>query len=343
MNPEVVVVGAGVAGLSCARELDRAGARVVVLEASGRVGGRCATLHVDGQPVDHGVLFLHGADEGLLAAAREVPGVALLEDWPLRRHGGGRPCQPEAFSPRERRLAYEQGLGRFPEALARGLNVSLGAEVRALEPNGSLVTVRAEPSAATSSAPTVVVALPPERALELVAPLAPLSHEVLAVARLLGALSSLPCLAVIAGYPLHAPEPGWDVSYPDDSAIVMVASNESAKRRQPRFRCLVLQAPPRFSREHIAEPEAAWTAAMLEEAARLYGPWAATPSWARAHTWRHARIDLGSELASPVLLELGGGARVGLAGDLFAPAGGVEAAFVSGRRLARRLLGKEAR
>ncbi len=40
----VIILGAGVAGLVCALELHRAGAEVLVLEASGRVGGRCLTL-----------------------------------------------------------------------------------------------------------------------------------------------------------------------------------------------------------------------------------------------------------------------------------------------------------
>ncbi len=52
--PEVVVVGAGLAGLACARHLTRAGVEVTVLEAENVVGGRVRTDVVDGMLLDRG-------------------------------------------------------------------------------------------------------------------------------------------------------------------------------------------------------------------------------------------------------------------------------------------------
>ena len=59
---DVVIIGAGAAGLIAARELVRAGKRVVVLEASHRVGGRVLTLFEPraGMPVELGAEFVHG-------------------------------------------------------------------------------------------------------------------------------------------------------------------------------------------------------------------------------------------------------------------------------------------
>lgn len=59
---DVVIVGAGAAGLMCARDLARAGKQVLVLEASHRVGGRVLTLletHA-GVPIELGAEFIHG-------------------------------------------------------------------------------------------------------------------------------------------------------------------------------------------------------------------------------------------------------------------------------------------
>ena len=53
-QPEVVIVGAGLAGLACALHLTRAGRQVLVLEAADAVGGRIRTDRVDGMSLDRG-------------------------------------------------------------------------------------------------------------------------------------------------------------------------------------------------------------------------------------------------------------------------------------------------
>jgi phytoene dehydrogenase-like protein len=61
MSSDVVVVGAGLAGLTCARELERGGLEVVVLEKSDAVGGRVRTDLVDGFRCDRGFQLLNPA------------------------------------------------------------------------------------------------------------------------------------------------------------------------------------------------------------------------------------------------------------------------------------------
>ena len=60
---DVVVIGAGTAGLAAARRLVELGADVVVLEARERIGGRVLTLHDPNTPVpiELGAEFIHGA------------------------------------------------------------------------------------------------------------------------------------------------------------------------------------------------------------------------------------------------------------------------------------------
>ena len=61
MDADVLVVGAGLAGLRCARVLHEAGHEVVVLEAADAVGGRIRTDRVDGFLVDRGFQLLNPA------------------------------------------------------------------------------------------------------------------------------------------------------------------------------------------------------------------------------------------------------------------------------------------
>ncbi|MCU0574892.1 MAG: FAD-dependent oxidoreductase, partial [Syntrophobacteraceae bacterium] len=58
---DVIIVGAGLAGLSCAQRLERSGVDFLILEASGRIGGRVKTDAVDGFLLNHGFQVLQTA------------------------------------------------------------------------------------------------------------------------------------------------------------------------------------------------------------------------------------------------------------------------------------------
>lgn len=76
---DTVVVGAGVAGVTAARLLTKAGHRVVVLEARDRVGGRVWTDHSDGYVTDRGASWIHGIDHSPVAAAATAFGMRMIE------------------------------------------------------------------------------------------------------------------------------------------------------------------------------------------------------------------------------------------------------------------------
>lgn len=78
MDTDVIVIGAGLAGLRAARELTAAGRSVIVLEAQDRVGGRVRTDTIDGFLVDRGFQILNPRyDEA--RAALNLPALRLHE------------------------------------------------------------------------------------------------------------------------------------------------------------------------------------------------------------------------------------------------------------------------
>src|ERR1700733_7065810 len=69
---DVVVVGAGMAGLTTARSLAEAGLKVLVVEANDRIGGRILTRHVGDDAIELGAEFIHGRPPELWALIKEA-------------------------------------------------------------------------------------------------------------------------------------------------------------------------------------------------------------------------------------------------------------------------------
>jgi monoamine oxidase len=85
---DVVIIGAGAAGLSAARELSLAQKRVLLLEGRARVGGRIYTYHTATYPVEMGAEFIHGRPPEICNLA-QAAGLRLAEaEWhALHRKG----------------------------------------------------------------------------------------------------------------------------------------------------------------------------------------------------------------------------------------------------------------
>ena len=95
----VIVVGAGVAGLSAAEQLRIMNHRVIVLEARSRIGGRVRTSRSWGRPVEVGAAWVHGMDDNVLVPMLRREGCGFIStrygDLTLRRTNGTRIGTPQ--------------------------------------------------------------------------------------------------------------------------------------------------------------------------------------------------------------------------------------------------------
>jgi phytoene dehydrogenase-like protein len=89
MSLPVVIIGAGLAGLNCARVLHAQGERVLLIDANDRIGGRVQTDVVEGFQLDHGFqVFQTAYPEAKLALDYANLHLTRLETGALIRHRG---------------------------------------------------------------------------------------------------------------------------------------------------------------------------------------------------------------------------------------------------------------
>jgi renalase len=320
-TPDVIVIGAGIAGLVAARELQRTGMVVEVLEKSRGVGGRAATRALHGNPVDHGAQFLTVRDPRFqrqvaswLADGTLVPWADGVATWAA--DVGLHHPDPRAHP----RYAAPAGMTMLAKRLAEGATVRHEARAVALGRDGDEWAVGLADGGRVDARRLLITA-PVPQALELLAGIEladPIRTE-------LEDVVYAPCFAVMAGYAdVAGPDwPGLRLSHHPDLAWV---AHDSSKRRHPHGPVLVLHATPDFSRRRWDDPPADVVGDLLRAAAAVV-PWAERPVWTDHQRWRYAQPERPHPAPA---LALGRG--LVLAGDGFGGegAGRIESAYLSG-------------
>ena len=122
-SPEVIVIGAGAAGLAAADELTGAGRSVLLVEARDRVGGRCLTRRLPGLavPVELGAEFIHGRPQATLSLLQKagIPAVDSTRSQLIAFEGMLRPVNMFAQAQRVARRPVKGRDISFRAFLAR--------------------------------------------------------------------------------------------------------------------------------------------------------------------------------------------------------------------------------
>lgn len=309
MNPaSAAVIGAGLAGIACARRLSAGGWQLRVFECQRAPGGRIATRRFEVAAFDHGAQYFNVRDGGfrtLIAAAAAAGAAARWQPrWP-----GGEQERGELW-------VGLPGMSALPRYLAQDLDIEYGARITRLERTGAGWTLIDDRGTSHADFGCVVLALPAPEAAALAAPHTPLAGRV-------GAVPMAPCLAVMAAFagPLgDLPDAG----FADDDVLAWAARNGSKPGRDAPD-AWVLHASAEFSRREFDAPPARVQEALLTRLSSRLGRNLPGLLLSDTHRWRHARVE--APLGEPYLFD--SSASIGFCGDWCLDAR-AEAAFLSG-------------
>jgi predicted NAD/FAD-dependent oxidoreductase len=325
MNPRlqtaarIAVVGAGMAGASCARALADAGHRVQLFEKSRGPGGRMATRRLDDWRFDHGAPSFEARTPGFRALCRSWEAQGMAARWTPTLAGPGVPARSLV------RWVGRPSMNRLCQTLIDGLTVHWSTRVERLErTRDHRVAVHTAEGREVFDA--VVLTLPAPQVPDLLPRWEGVPVEALARVRYRPRWTTMTGLG-------HEPAdvPDLWLGGPADTLAMAV---RAASRPGREDRCAwVLHASDAATAAHIDSHPEAMADRMVEAFARdVLGGVLPAVLTRVSHRWRYAEVV---EAAGVACLPLEG-APVVLAGD-WAPGGGVEGAWQSGVAAARAL------
>lgn len=316
----VAVIGAGISGLACARQLADAGCAVTVFDKGRGLGGRLATRRVDGLQFDHGAQYATARDVAFRDALDVLADAATVAPWHAAWAMLGEAGVSRA-APSETRWVGTPGMSALVRPLAYGLDVRRATRIAALahdDDEGWLLT----DGDAVAHGPydRLVITAPAPQARELLGPYARRFPQ-------MDGVRYAPCWAVMAAWNQPLPLP-FDGAWVEDAVLGLAARDASKPERPPGSPdCWVLHATPAWSRGTLEDPPDAVAARVLDRFLALTGV-SESVMHLSAHRWRHALVEQAAGV--PYLIDPALG--LALAGDwCLGPR--IELAFLSGHHL----------
>ncbi|WP_066376222.1 MULTISPECIES: NAD(P)/FAD-dependent oxidoreductase [unclassified Anabaena] len=288
---DVVVIGAGMAGLVCAQQLTQAGYSVLIVEKSRGLGGRVATRRLYETSADHGACYLKPQGELLTRFVNLLSENKILEVWTDTVYQFTPDTGLSAPPNRTPRYVAPAGMSAIAKFLAQNLNILLNQRVTAinLTPEHTWrLTLEASNEELTAKA--LVIAIPAPQALMLLQPLGVgvLGSEFL---EHLKSVEFYPCISVMSGYPTTSqPLPDWKaISFIDDPVLGWIGL-DSSKRHLSQQPVFVVQSSANFAQLHLETSDLQPLGQqMVQYAAQILAlPWLNAPEWIQVHRWRYA-------------------------------------------------------
>jgi renalase len=328
---EIAVIGAGVAGLTCARRLHQAGRRVVIIDKSRGLGGRLATRRLANTHADHGVCYLQPKGVAFGQLIDELVEKQLLRVWTTGIHqlGASGVLQPPA------KLApcYAAPLGAT--SIARYLGQDLEITNNQAITEISLVSNGWRLSSVDSrwTAEQVVVAVPPAQALAITGQVTNSS-----CVSQIGNVHFVPSITSIAVFPRNqqaaAAQLPWQGIQCIDHPVLGWIGLDSSKQLAPLQPVLVVQSSADFATQYFDAPDLEAIGKRLLASAIPFASGLDAPEILQVHRWSYA---FAQNPVSELFLTAQTNAPLYFCGD-WCGGNRVESAFLSGSALAEKIL-----
>lgn len=324
MTVPIAIIGAGIAGLSAAQALQKAGQTVHLFDKGHGSGGRMASKRSDAGALDLGAQYFTARDRRFVEQVQVWQAKGWVAEW-----------KPQLYNYRDGQLTPspdEQvrwvGVPRM-SAITRGLlkDVTVNFSCRIAEVFRGKQYWHLQDTEGCSHGPysRVIIAVPAPQATQLLTATTKL-------ASMAAGVQMEPTWAIALGFetPLQTPMQGCFVQ---DSDLDWLARNRSKPGRDEKLDTWVLHATASWSKQHIDLSKEAVIEHLLGNFAELVGCAVPAPTFTLAHRWLYARPSMSHEWGALADADLG----LYACGD-WCMSGRVEGAWLSGQEAARRLL-----
>ena len=296
----IAVIGAGIAGMACARTLAQAGHQVTVFEKSRGAGGRMSTKNTEFGGFDHGAQYFTVRDARFEKALAVSP--QLVRRWSANTvrilDEAGR-VVASSLPPKEAHWVATPGMSSLVKEWAKPL-VSAGKlhfetqvtriQTDVLSPTSWQLQIEGPATAAVHSGfDAVVMAVPSVQAHALLVSSQIAKPLMNAIAK----VSVAPCWTLMLAFPQASQPnlphlgPQWNAARSTHHRIAWLA-RESSKPERGGVERWTVQASPEWSTRHLEDDAERVKAKLLKAFTEVTGI-RAEPPFAQVHRWRYAQ------------------------------------------------------
>ncbi|MEO1259709.1 MAG: FAD-dependent oxidoreductase [Bacteroidota bacterium] len=311
-KPQIIIIGAGIAGMAAARMLADANYAPLVIDKGRGMSGRMATRRWDEATFDHGAQYFSARTDEFQAFVDNA--AEAIKPWMSVSSGRLHP-----------RWIGTNGMNSIPKLLAKNINVLKKKKVtriKQLEDGWQVQTDTQD----VYQAEALLITIPAPQAIQLLE-----NSQIELPANPLPTIAYHPCLVVLAklDQPSGIPVPG---GLSTNGAVVSWMA-DNFKKGISKTPAVTLHASPEFSTQHLDGDLQAAGQVMLETVQDILLP-AQVTDW-KVHRWRYS---LCYQRHNEPFWPAGTKFPLLFGGDGFGETANVEGAFLSGKTMAKKVL-----